>query len=149
VRWGRLSEIRLSNEELRYMALFSDITGTDVKDCIIDPESGTIVFIVPPGKAGLAIGSRGVNVKRLSKILGKRIEVVEWADNLEDFVKNLFLPARVLGTSLMKLKDGRKVLYVRVNPEDKGLAIGKGGKNVNKARIILKRYFDIDVVSII
>ena len=131
------------------MALFSDITGADVKDCIIDPESGTIVFIVPPGKAGLAIGNRGINVKRLSKILGKRIEVVEWADNLEDFVKNLFLPARVLGTSLMKLKDGRKVLYVRVNPEDKGLAIGRGGKNVNKARAILKRYFDIDVVSII
>ena len=45
------------------MALFSDITGTDVKDCIIDPESGTIVFIVPPGKAGLAIGSRGVDRK--------------------------------------------------------------------------------------
>ncbi|MEM4985675.1 MAG: NusA-like transcription termination signal-binding factor, partial [Sulfolobales archaeon] len=83
------------------------------------------------------------------KILGKRIEVVEWADNLEDFVKNLFLPARVLGTSLMKLKDGKRVLYVRVNPEDKGLAIGKGGKNVNKAKTILKRYFDIDVVSII
>lgn len=131
------------------MALFSDVTGVDVKDCIIDSDSGAIVFIVPPGKAGLAIGNRGANVKRLSKILGKRIEVIEWADNLEDFVKNLFLPARVLGTSLMKLKDGKRVLYVRVNPEDKGLAIGRGGKNVNKARTILKRYFDIDVVSII
>jgi N utilization substance protein A len=131
------------------MALFSDITGVDVRDCVIEPETGAIVFIVPPGKAGLAIGNRGVNVKRLSKILGKRIEVVEWADNLEDFVKNLFLPARVLGTSLMKLKDGKKVLYVRVNPEDKGLAIGKSGKNVNKAKTILKRYFDIDVVSIL
>ena len=131
------------------MALFSDVTGVDVRDCIIDPDTGTIVFVVPPGKAGLAIGSRGANVRRLSKILGKRIEVVEWADNLEDFVKNLFLPARVLGTSLMKLRDGKKVLYVRVNPDDKGLAIGKGGRNVNKAKTILKRYFDIDVVSII
>ncbi len=131
------------------MALFSDVTGVDVKDCIIDSSSGSIVFIVPPGKAGLAIGSRGVNVKRLSKILGKRVEVVEWADNLEDFARNLFLPARVLGTSLIKLKDGKKVLHVRVNPEDKGLAIGKGGKNVNKVKTILKRYFDIDVVSIL
>ncbi|MCX8184301.1 MAG: NusA-like transcription termination signal-binding factor [Sulfolobales archaeon] len=144
-----MSEIKLSNEELRYMALFSDVTGVDVRDCIIDSDSSAIVFIVPPGKAGLAIGNRGTNVKRLSKILGKRIEVIEWADNLEDFVKNLFLPARVLGTSLMKLKDSRKILYVRVNPEDKGLAIGKSGRNVNKARTILKRYFDIDVVSIV
>jgi len=140
--------VKLTAEELRYIALLSDITGVSAKDCIIDDDTGTIVFVVPPGQAGLAVGAKGRNVKRLSKILGRRVEIVEWADTLEDFVKNIFLPARVLGIRLNKMPDGRKVLYVRVAPEDRGIAIGRGGRNVAKAKLILKRYYDIDVVSV-
>jgi len=35
-----------------------------------------------------------------------------------------------------------------VHPEDKGLAIGRGGRNISRARILAKRYFDIDNVII-
>ncbi|MCD6340462.1 MAG: NusA-like transcription termination signal-binding factor [Desulfurococcales archaeon] len=141
--------VKITGEELRYMALLHDITGVSAKDCIIDEEDGTIIFIVPPGQAGIAVGAKGRNVRRISKILGRRIEIVEWADTLEDFVKNLFLPARVLGINLNKTPDGRKVLYVRVDPHDKGIAIGKNGRNVHKARLVLKRYYGVDVVSIV
>jgi len=140
--------VKLTADELKYIALLNDITGITAKDCIVDEESNTLIYIVPPGTAGLAVGAKGKNVKQLSKILGRRIEIVEWADSLEDFVKNLFLPARVVSIKLNKLKDGKKVLQVKVMPEDKGLAIGKNGRNVNKVRVILKRYYDIDVVSV-
>ena len=63
-------------EELRYMALLHDVTGVSAKDCIIDEEDSTIIFIVPPGQAGIAVGSKGRNVRRISKILGRRIEIV-------------------------------------------------------------------------
>jgi len=150
--WRRESKelpVRLTGEELRYMALLHDITGVSARDCIIDDEASSVIYIVPPGMAGIAVGTKGRNVRRLSKILGRRIEIVEWADTLEDFVKNIFIPARVLGITLNKTPDGRKVLYVRVDPHDKGIAIGKNGRNVNKARLILKRYYEIDVVSIV
>lgn len=140
--------VKLTSEELRYIALLSDVTGVSAKDCIINEDTGTIIFVVPPGQAGIAVGARGKNVKRLSKILGRRVEIVEWADTLEDFVKNIFLPARVIGIRLNKMPDGRKVLFVRVAPEDRGVAIGKNGRNVAKARTILKRYYDIDTVSV-
>ena len=140
--------VKLTSEELRYIALLSDVTGVSAKDCIINNETNTIIFVVPPGQAGLAVGARGKNVKRLSKILGRRVEIVEWADTLEDFVKNIFLPARVIGIRLNKMPDGRRVLYVKVAPEDRGVAIGKNGRNVAKARTILKRYYDIDTVSV-
>ncbi|MCD6323691.1 MAG: NusA-like transcription termination signal-binding factor [Desulfurococcales archaeon] len=140
--------VKLTSEELRYMALLSDVTGVSAKDCIIDDDSGTIIFIVPPGQAGLAVGAKGKNVKRLSKILGRRIEIVEYADSLEDFAKNIFLPARVLKIRLNKMPDGRKVLYVKVDPEDRGIAIGKNGRNVAKAKAILSRYYGIDAVSV-
>lgn len=140
--------VKLTGDELKYIALLGDVTGITARDCIVDDETNTLIFIVPPGTAGVVVGFKGRNVKQLTKILGRRVEIVEWAESLEDFVKNLFLPARVVSVRLNKLRDGRKVLMVKVVPEDKGVAIGKDGKNVSKARKILKRYYDIDSVSV-
>lgn len=144
-----LPEVKITSEELRYIALLQDFTGVAVNDCIVDEENNLIIYIVPPGSAGLAVGKGGINVKRLSKILGKRIEVVEYADNLEDLVRNTFLPARVLNIRLVTSLNGKKMLYVTVDPKDKGVAIGKEGRNVIKAKLVLKRYYDIESVSIV
>ncbi|RLG86669.1 MAG: NusA-like transcription termination signal-binding factor [Thermoprotei archaeon] len=141
--------VKITLSELRYMTLFQDLTGAVPKDCIVDNERNTIIFVVGPGEAGIAIGRRGVNVKHLSRLLGKNIEVVEWADNLEDFVKNIFMPARVLKVRLVTTPRGRKTVFVTVDPKDKGLAIGRNGKNVAKARLLLKRYHGIDNVVIV
>ncbi|MEM0453563.1 MAG: NusA-like transcription termination signal-binding factor [Sulfolobales archaeon] len=144
-----MPEVKITSEELRYIALLQDLTGVSVNDCVVDEEGNSIIYIVSPGHAGLAVGKGGVNVKRLSKILGKRIEIVEYADNLEDLVRNIFLPARVLGTRLVTSLNGKKILYVTVDPKDKGIAIGKDGRNVTKAKLVLKRYYDIESVSIV
>ncbi len=129
------------------MALLQDLTGAVARDCIIDDENNRIIFVVRPGDAGRAIGRRGANINRLRRILGKEIEVVEHADDLETMVKNIFSPARILSVRTVQ-RNGRKILYVTVDPNDKGRAIGKGGRKVSIARIILKRYFDIDDIKI-
>jgi len=144
-----MPEVKITSEELRYIALLQDLTGVTVRDCIVSDDNSTIIYIVAPGQAGLAVGKGGINVRKLSRILGKRIEVVEYADNLEDFVRNLFIPARVLNIRLVTSLNGKKILYVTVDPKDKGVAIGKDGRNVNKARVVLKRYYDIDVISVV
>ncbi len=79
----------------------------------------------------------------------KDIEVVEYAEKLEDLVANALMPARVKSVKLVKTANGRRVVYVTVDPKDKGIAIGKGGRNVSKAKLILKRYFDVDSVVIV
>ncbi|MGL6297993.1 MAG: NusA-like transcription termination signal-binding factor, partial [Methanobacteriaceae archaeon] len=48
--------VKLSATEIRYIALFEDITGAMVKDCIIDDDNGKIIFVVKNGDMGLAIG---------------------------------------------------------------------------------------------
>ncbi len=144
-----MPEVKITSEELRYIALLQDLTGVTVNDCIVDEENNLIIYMVPPGHAGLAVGKGGVNVKKLSKILGRRVEIVEYADNLEDLVRNTFLPARVLNIRLVTSLNGKKMLYVTVDPKDKGVAIGKEGKNVVKAKLVLKRYYDIESVSIV
>jgi N utilization substance protein A len=144
----KLPEIRLTIEEMRYISLFQDLTGVTVRDCIIDDTNNTIIFIVKEGEGALAVGKGGSNVKMARKILGKNIEIVEYSENFEQFVKNIFMPARV--ASIRKVQQGGKtIVYVNVHPEDKGIAIGRGGRNIHRARLILKRYYDVDNVIVI
>lgn len=144
-----MPEIKLTPDEMRYIALFQDVTGAVVKDCIVDNDENRIIFLVRPGDMGLAIGKNGINIKRIRKIIGKNIEVVEFSNKLEELAKNALAPARVRSVKVVSRHDGRKVVYVNVDPRDKGIAIGKAGRNVARARLILKRYFDIDSVFVI
>ncbi|BBG24511.1 hypothetical protein IC006_1833 [Sulfuracidifex tepidarius] len=145
---NELPEIRLTPEEMRYISLFQDITKAAVKDCIIDQENNRIIFLVDSKDMGMAIGKSGINVKKLKKSLGKDVEIVAFSDNLDDMVKFLMSPARVRSIRLVN-SDSKKSVYVTVDPQDKGIAIGKSGKNVVRAKLILKRYMDIDNVVIV
>lgn len=143
-----MPEIKLTPDEMRYIALFQDITGAVVKDCIVDNSENRIIFLVRPGDMGLAIGRNGINIKRIRKIIGKNIEVVEYSDKLEELAKNALAPARVRSVKVVPRHDGKKVVYVDVDPRDKGIAIGKAGRNVARAKLILKRYFDVHSVIV-
>jgi N utilization substance protein A len=143
-----LPEIKLTPEEIRYISLFQEVTKATVKDCIIDNENNRIIFLVEAKDMGIAIGKSGSNVKKLRKILGKDIELVAYNDNLEGLVKNLMSPARVRSVKVVNT-NSKKSVYITVDPQDKGLAIGKNGRNVLRAKLVLKRYMDIDNVVIV
>lgn len=142
------SSIKLGAEEMRYISLFQDITGAIVRDCIIDEETNRVIFLVRPGDMGIAIGKNGINIRRVAKLIGRNIEVVEYAETIEELARNSLAPARVRGVKVMTTPAGKKVVFVTVVPQDKGIAIGKGGRNVNRAKLILSRYYNIDAVII-
>ena len=139
--------IKLTPEEIRYMALLHELTGVHVRDCIIDNDFNRIIFVVNPHEISRAIGPRGLHVQRLRKIIGKNIEIVGYSDKLEEMVRLALVPARVRDVRLVE-RAGKKTVYVSVEPTDKGIAIGKNGKNVARAKILLKRYFGVDNVVV-
>uniref|UniRef100_A0A7J3ZKK9 Probable transcription termination protein NusA n=1 Tax=Fervidicoccus fontis TaxID=683846 RepID=A0A7J3ZKK9_9CREN len=143
-----MPEIRLTPEELRYIALFQDVTGATVKDCILLDNENAVIFIVKKGDMGLAIGRKGANVKKLRKILGKDIKIVEDGETVEDLAINCVAPARVRGVKVVEIS-GKKRVYISVDPKDKGIAIGKNGKTIARTKLILRRYFDVDDVIIV
>lgn len=143
-----MPSIRLFEEELKYMQIFESLTSARARDCVIDYEKNRILFLVEKGDMGLAIGRNGVNIKRINKLLGKTVEVVEAAEDPEGLIRNSLLPAQVQAVKLSKTIDGRTIAYVTVNPKDKGVAIGKDGSKIARARILAKRHFNIDNVVI-
>jgi len=44
--------------------------------------------------------------------------------------------------------DGKTIAVISVSPKDKGVAIGKNGRNAERIRFLAKRYFQIQNVSI-
>jgi N utilization substance protein A len=142
------SGIRLTSREMRYIALFESITSANVRDCIIDDELNRIIFVVKQGDIGAAIGKGGKNIHLLERMTGKKHEIIEHADNPVEFIKNTLKPARVNEVRITERPNGKVIAVVSVNPRDKGVAIGKNGRNAERMRFLAKRYFQIQNVSI-
>ena len=142
------SGIRFTSREMRYIALFESITGATVKDCIIDDVLNRIIFIVKEGEVGIAIGKGGKNIHMLEKMTGKKHEIIEHSEKPAQFIKNALKPARVNEIRISERTDGKTIAVVTVNPKDKGVAIGKNGRNAERIRFLAKRYFQIQNVSI-
>jgi len=142
------SGIKFTSHEMRYIALFESITGATVKDCIVNEDLGRIIFVVKEGNVGMAIGRRGKNIHLLEKMTGKKHEVIEHSENPAQFIKNALKPARVNEIRITERPDGKTIAVVSVNPKDKGVAIGKNGRNAERIRFLAKRYFQIQNVSI-
>ena len=135
--------IKFTSVEMRYIALFQSITGATVKDCIVDTDLNRIIFVVKEGSIGMAIGKKGKNIHQLEKH-----EVIEHSENPAQFIKNALKPAKVDEVRITERMDGKTIAVISVNPKDKGVAIGKNGRNAERIRFLAKRYFQIQNVSI-
>jgi N utilization substance protein A len=133
---------------MRFIALLENLTGAVAKDCILDQESNRIIFVIRPGDMGLAIGKNGMNIERTRKVIGRPVEIVEYAETPEEFLKNILAPAKVRGIKISKNPEGANFAQVTVDPHDKGMAIGKNGRNVVKTRLLMKRHFGMDNIMI-
>jgi len=142
------SGIKITSKEMRYISLFESITGANVKDCIVNEEQSRVIFVVKEGEIGMAIGRGGRNIHTLERMTGKKHEIIEYSERPAQFIKNALKPAMVKEVRITERPNGKTMAVVTVNPKDKGIAIGKNGKNAERLRFLAKRYFEIENVSI-
>ena len=133
---------------MRLISQFESLTGAGSRDCVIDERNGRLIFVVNPGDMGLAIGKKGASIKKASDVMGKKIEVVEYNSNPEQFIRNCFLPAQVTSMTF-EGESGEQTVSVEVRDEDRGIAIGKEGKNIFKAKKLAQRQHNILDVQIL
>ena len=138
-----MGEIRLTAESIQYIALFENMTRAKILDCI--PEEERLVYVVKQGDMGLAIGRNGENINRVKKTLDKPIELVEYSDEPVTFLKNAFGPVSVSSVNIIN-KNGKRLAYVEVPNKEKGLAIGRNGKNIEKVKMLARRHHNIEDV---
>jgi len=140
--------IKLTMDQMRKISLFQKITKVTPRDCIDDEKQDRLIFVVNEGKMGLAIGKNGSNIKSLQNLLKRNIELVEYYNDPIKFLKNLLNAKLINEVKISKRADGSPQAIVLVNPNNKGLVVGRAGRNAEKARLLAKRYFDIPSVVI-
>ena len=143
-----MPEVKLTEDCMRLISQFESLTGAGSRDCVIDERNTRLIFVVNPGDMGLAIGKKGASIKKASEVMGKKIEVVEYSSNPQQFIKNCFLPAQVTSMTF-EGEQGEQSVQVEVRDEDRGIAIGKDGKNIFKAKKLAQRQHNIIDVQIL
>ncbi|WP_292365877.1 MULTISPECIES: NusA-like transcription termination signal-binding factor [unclassified Methanoculleus] len=143
-----MPQVTLTEECMRLISQFESLTGAGSRDCIVDNRNERIIFVINPGDMGLAIGKSGSSIKKASDVMGKRIEVVEYSADPGQFLRNCFLPAQVTGIDFDTNEEDQQVALIEVRDEDRGLAIGKAGKNIFKAKVLAQRQHDIADVQL-
>lgn len=142
-------KIKLSPDEFRLLSLFQTITTAVARDCVIDDKMDRVIFVVNKGQMGVAIGKGGSNIKQLQTAITKKIELVEYAEEPLIFIKNIFNSDAIQNVKLVDKLDGTKQVLVIVDGKKKGIVVGKDGRNVDKARTLAKRYFNLANVLVI
>lgn len=93
---------------------------------------------------GSCVGQKGVRVQNvMDELNGERIDIIEWSEDMEDYIKTALAPAKV---SVIKLSQQDKRAKVYVQPDQRPLAIGKQGQNVRLASILTN--WEIDIMDI-
>ena len=140
-----MGEIILGSDQLQFIKLFENTTGTRVLDCLDSPEK--IIFVVSEKDAGRAVGKDGANMKKLKDVFKKSIQVIAYNEDPVEFTKNIFRNYGVKDV-VLEMRGNIKHATVTVEKAEKGKAIGKAGANLKLARIILLRHHDIQSVNV-
>ncbi|QIO21803.1 NusA-like transcription termination signal-binding factor [Haloarcula sp. JP-L23] len=138
--------VEISDEARRLVALFEDEADVTVRDCVVDEDHDQIVYLVKHGQMADAIGPGGQTVEAVEEQLGRDVKLVEDAETAENFVANALAPAAVYNVTVSENDD--TVAYVEVAQEDRGAAIGREGRNIDAARMLAKRHFEIDGIEL-
>ncbi len=107
----------------------------EIKALAREPGSRSKVAVVSHDQAidpvGSLVGQKGIRVSTvIQEIGGEKIDIIEWADNPKELIKNSLSPAKVIG---VELDERRREATVTVPEEQLSLAIGKRGQNVRLA----------------
>lgn len=92
---------------------------------------------------GSMVGQRGVRVGTvMSELGGEKIDIIEWSDNIANFIEDSLSPAKIISVELSENEE-EKVAKVTVDEDQQSLAIGKGGQNVRLAAKLTGYKIDI------
>jgi N utilization substance protein A len=142
-----IMERSIGFKERRYIEELRILTRATAFDCIIDDRFDRVIYVIKPGDMGLAIGKNGDNIKKMLRVLGRRVEMVEFDENREAFIANMFKPAAI---SSIRFGVPDEIIEVAVDQQEElALAIGRGGSTIEKARMLVSRFYGKDIGELV
>ena len=106
----------------------------EIKNIVRDPGFRSKISVISHDDdidpIGALVGQSGSRVNAImSELSGERIDIIEWSENLTEFIEDALSPAEVISVEQIGVKE----VNVIVSNSQYSLAIGKSGQNVRLA----------------
>ena len=137
-----MNKVKYDSDLMKLMTLFESVSGAKVRDVV---SNGKVVFIIEENDMGRAIGKNGMNIKRIEHMLKKKVKLVEFSNDIVQFVKNIIHPIEVQN---VEYSDG----IITISGKDtstKSMLIGREHQNLNHTADLVKRYFDVKEIKVV
>ncbi|MGC8661478.1 MAG: NusA-like transcription termination signal-binding factor [Nitrososphaeria archaeon] len=144
-----MSDVKYTIEDLNFMKLFQAVSGIYPRDIVQDQKFNRTIIVVDRGSMGASIGKSGQNIIYIKKVTGKDVVVVEYSDNMQDFIRGLIGQNVSFNINESTNSTGAKQITISVSPESKGLVFGIKGQNIEKIKLLLRRYFNVTQVKVV
>lgn len=122
----------------------ADRTGVEPVDALFDAADERLLVVVPSGTLAESVGEDGEHADAVRSELGWPVEFVEYAPDAVGLVENALAPADVRNVTV----SDAGVAYAEVPDDQRGLAIGRGGRRIRRVRLLASRYHDLDDVEL-
>jgi N utilization substance protein A len=119
----------------------------EIKEAVRDSSGRAKIAVMSHDKdvdpVGACVGIKGMRVQSVvQELRGEKIDIIQWMEDQEQFVRNALSPAKVTRVHMNELE---KTIQVIVPDDQLSLAIGKRGQNVRLAAKLT--HWKIDIKS--
>ena len=135
--------VKFDTETIRLVALFENLTGVNVRDCLLDNENNIVYFVIEEGEVGRAIGKNGSTVKNTENLIKKDVKIFEFSNDIDKFVRNL-----IPQTNNVRIREENSMVEIWVDKKDKAVVIGRDAKNLKLFKELLQRNHDINGLTV-
>ena len=123
---------------MRYLNLFERVSRVRTKNCSM--YNSNIIFFVDARDVSRAIGENGMNIKRISEILNKKVRVVALPGDTRDtskFIESIVYPVRFRG---IEINDSE--IIINAGRLSKASLIGRNRVRLEELEKITKEYLN-------
>jgi len=128
---------------MKYIALVENLTKVNVKDMFL--KNNMLYCVIDKENLRKIIGPNGSKIKRIENLIKKKVKILGYSSNVNEFVKDLVYPFKI-----DKVEDTEGVVNIYCkDTKTKGLLIGRERRNLLNFKEITKRYFPIQDLKVI
>ncbi|UCD03977.1 MAG: NusA-like transcription termination signal-binding factor [Candidatus Woesearchaeota archaeon] len=142
-------QIKYDVSMIKYFSLFESVTHVPAKDCF--PVNETIIFFVNSGKAKIAVGKQGMNIKKLSSMINKDVRVVEFSKDIVGLVRNVVFPLKPKSVEIVNNEDKNRIINIEFkSPKERRVLLDNNQKKLKLLKDVVNRYHkDINDIRIL
>jgi N utilization substance protein A len=109
---------------MKFISMFESATGAQLQDSFM--QNDKIVFVVKQGQIGKALGKKGVNIRKLENLFKKKIRIIEFNDDMLQFVRNAVHPLQIKEIT----EEAGVITIIPPDTKTRGYLIGRGAANL-------------------